>query len=133
MPRRWCAPPDGEFAELLARVGVPHVPFGPSVRAPTVGAKPPTAGDAFRLAPALVTEHFEKVGPAAEGCDALVATGLIPAGAPSVAERHGLRYVYAGFHSLGLPSPHWPTWASARPTTAPPPRTRPCRRRWRWP
>ncbi|MFF7259572.1 glycosyltransferase [Streptomyces sp. NPDC008159] len=103
-----CAPPDGEFAELLARVGVPHVPFGPSVRALAVGAKPPTQEDAFRLAAALVAAHFETVGAAAEGCDALVATGLMPAGARSVAERHGLRYVYAGFHPLGLPSPHFP-------------------------
>ncbi|MEU9388065.1 glycosyltransferase, partial [Streptomyces sp. NPDC048279] len=29
---RVCAPPDQEFAQLLARAGVPHVPFGPSVR-----------------------------------------------------------------------------------------------------
>ena len=30
---RVCAPPDEEFAELLAGVGVPLVPVGPSVRA----------------------------------------------------------------------------------------------------
>ena len=30
---RVCAPPDEEFAELLARVGVPLVPVGPPVRA----------------------------------------------------------------------------------------------------
>ncbi|MFE7532563.1 glycosyltransferase, partial [Kitasatospora sp. NPDC057542] len=28
---RVCAPPDEEFADLLARVGVPLVPLGPSV------------------------------------------------------------------------------------------------------
>ncbi|MFE6162402.1 glycosyltransferase, partial [Streptomyces sp. NPDC056486] len=29
---RVCAPPDEEFAALLARVGVPLVPLGPTVR-----------------------------------------------------------------------------------------------------
>jgi vancomycin aglycone glucosyltransferase len=46
---RVCAPPD--FAELLARVGMPLVPIGQPVRP-------------------LVTEE----------CDALVATGVTPAG-----------------------------------------------------
>src|SRR6185312_11823381 len=49
-----CAPPDEEFAELLERVGVPLVPLGPTVRSIVANPKPPTAQDAFRLAPALV-------------------------------------------------------------------------------
>ena len=40
---RVCAPPDEEFAELLAGVGVPLVPFGRSVRALATGAAPPAA------------------------------------------------------------------------------------------
>jgi vancomycin aglycone glucosyltransferase len=47
-----CAPPD--FAESLARVGVPLVPVGQPVRPMVHGAT--------------------------EGCDALVATGVMPAG-----------------------------------------------------
>jgi vancomycin aglycone glucosyltransferase len=35
---RVCAPPDKEFAELLAGVGVPLVPVGRSVRALVTGA-----------------------------------------------------------------------------------------------
>jgi vancomycin aglycone glucosyltransferase len=105
---RVCAPPDEEFVRLLARVGVPLVPLGPSVRSVVAGTKPPTAQDAFRLAPELVAARFETLGAAAEGCDALLATGLMPAGARDVAEKLGIRYVLACFHLLGLPSRHFP-------------------------
>jgi vancomycin aglycone glucosyltransferase len=37
-----------------------------------------------------------------------VATGLMPAGARSVAEKLGIRYVYACVHPFELPSPHYP-------------------------
>ncbi|NWF25580.1 glycosyltransferase family 1 protein [Streptomyces sp. PKU-EA00015] len=105
---RVCAPPDEEFAELLAAVGVPLVPFGPAVRALVTGVTPPTAADAFRIAAELVAARFDTLAAAAEGCDALVATGLMPAGARSVAEKLGIRYVYACFHPFELPSPHYP-------------------------
>ncbi len=39
---RVCAPPDKEFAELLARVGVPPVPVGQPVRPLVTGATPPS-------------------------------------------------------------------------------------------
>jgi vancomycin aglycone glucosyltransferase len=105
---RVCAPPDKEFAELLAGVGVPLVPFGQSVRELVTGARPPSAADAPRRAAELVAARFDTVAGAAEGCDALVATGLMPAGARSVAEKLGIRYVYACFHPFELPSPHYP-------------------------
>ncbi|MET9699594.1 glycosyltransferase [Streptomyces sp. NPDC006529] len=99
-----CAPPDEEFAAVAARVGVPLVPLGPSVRSVVSGPRPPTAKDAFRLAPELVAARFETLTAAAEGCDVLLATGLMPAGARDVAEQLGLGYVYACFHTSGLPS-----------------------------
>ncbi|MFF3331122.1 glycosyltransferase [Streptomyces sp. NPDC002888] len=105
---RVCAPPDEEFAALLARVGVELVPLGPSVRSVVAGTKPPTAKDAFRLAPELVAARFDTLTAAANGCDALLATGLMPAGARDVAEKLGIRYVLACFHTLGLPSLHFP-------------------------
>ncbi|MFJ9965133.1 glycosyltransferase [Streptomyces avermitilis] len=105
---RVCAPPDEEFAELLAGVGVPLVPFGQSVRALVTGVTPPSAADAPRIAAELVAARFATVAAAAEGCDALVATGLMPAGTRSVAEKLGIRYVYACFHPFELPSPHYP-------------------------
>jgi vancomycin aglycone glucosyltransferase len=73
-----CAPPD--FAELLARVGVPPVPIGQSVRPPVTGATPPSAADLPRRAAELVAAQFDTVAAVAEGCDALVATGVMPAG-----------------------------------------------------
>lgn len=104
---RVCAPPD--FAEQSARLGVEMVPAGQSVRAlvhGTNGTRPSTPADAPRVAAALVAEHFETVGAAAEGCDAVVATGLMPAGVRSVAESRGIPYVLAAFHSGSFPSPH---------------------------
>ncbi|MDL4816815.1 glycosyltransferase [Actinomadura opuntiae] len=104
---RVCAPPDEDFAALLARAGVPLVPLGPTVRSVVANPKPPTAKDAFRLAPELVRARFETLGTAAEGCDAVLATGLMPAGARDVAEKFGIRYVFACFHIFGLPSQHF--------------------------
>ncbi|MFI1996219.1 glycosyltransferase [Actinoplanes sp. NPDC020271] len=100
------APPDDDFVALLARAGVTHVPLGPPVRSIVAGPKPPGAEEAFRLAPALVAARFETLTAAAQGCDALLATGLMPAGARDVADKLGLRYVLACFHTLGLPSRH---------------------------
>lgn len=105
---RVCAPPDEEFAALLARVGVPLVPLGPTVRSVVAGTTPPSAQAAFRLAPELVAARFDTLTEAAEGCDALLATGLMPAGARDVAEKLGIRYVFACFHTVGLPSRHFP-------------------------
>jgi vancomycin aglycone glucosyltransferase len=110
---RVCAPPDEEFAALLARAGVPLVPLGPTVRSVVARAKPPTAEDAFRLAAELVAARFDTLTAAAEGCDALLATGLMPASARDVAEKLGIRYVCACFHTIGLPSRHFPP--AARP------------------
>jgi len=104
---RMCAPPD--FADLLARVGVPMMPAGKSVRDLVHGVhdrKPSTPADAPRVAAELVAAQFETVAPAAEGCDALVASGLMPAGARTVAEERGIPYVLACFMPGVLPSPH---------------------------
>jgi vancomycin aglycone glucosyltransferase len=110
---RVCAPPDEEFAELFARVGVTPIPLGPSTRSIAAGLKAPSSDAAFRLAADLVAARFETLLGAAEGCDVLVATGLMPAGARDVAEYLGMRYVLATFHVFGLPSRHFPP--AARP------------------
>ncbi|MBD9701279.1 glycosyltransferase family 1 protein [Streptomyces sp. ID01-12c] len=109
---RVCAPPDEEFARRLACVGVPLVPFGRPVRALMTAAAPPTPDGVPRRAAELLAE-FGTVAEAAEGCDVLVATGLLPAAAcvRSVADRLGVPYVYASFQSVSLPSPHHPPMA----------------------
>jgi vancomycin aglycone glucosyltransferase len=94
---RMCAPPD--FEERVAEVGVPFVPMGFAVRA-LVASKP----SAVEVAAALVGEHFDVIGKAAEDCDAVLATGLMPAGVRSVAEHLGIHYVLAAFHRVGIPS-----------------------------
>ncbi|MGH4035918.1 glycosyltransferase [Actinomycetota bacterium Odt1-20B] len=104
---RVCAPPDEEFAELLAGVGVELVPLGPTVRSVVAGERPPSAQDAFRLAPELVAARFATLSAAAEGGDAILATGLMPAGARDVAEVLGIPYLFACFHPFGLPSRHF--------------------------
>ncbi|MCR6485608.1 glycosyltransferase [Amycolatopsis sp. OK19-0408] len=109
-----CAPPDGDFAALLERTGVPHVPLGPSVRSVVTRERP----DPFALADELVTARFTTLTEVAADCDAVVAQGLLPAGARDVAEQAGIPYVYACYHLHGLPSPHTPP--GARPGTPSP-------------
>jgi vancomycin aglycone glucosyltransferase len=103
---RVCAPPD--CTERVAEVGVALVPAGPPVRPLVHRATPPSAADLPRRAAEVIAAQFDTVAAAAEGCDALVATGLLPAaaGARSVTEKLGIRYVYAAFCPIFLPSPH---------------------------
>ncbi|MFI5584187.1 glycosyltransferase [Amycolatopsis sp. NPDC051758] len=104
---RVCAPPDDEFAQRLAGVGVEMVPVGQAVRPLVTGAEPPTAKGIPERAAELIAAQFAA---GADGCDAVVATGLVPAvaGARSVAELRGIPYVYATFQQLTLPTPHHP-------------------------
>jgi vancomycin aglycone glucosyltransferase len=110
---RVCAPPDfsglDRCAERLAEVGVRLVPAGPPVR-PLVHRGAPSPPDLPRLAAELMAVQFDKLATAAEGFDALVATGLLPAAASarSVTEKLGIRYVYAAYCPVFLPSPHHP-------------------------
>ncbi|MCC5575835.1 glycosyltransferase family 1 protein [Microtetraspora sp. AC03309] len=108
---RVCAPPDEDFAQRLAGAGVPLVPVGRSARALTTGAPPPSSLP--QRAAELIAGQFDSVIAAAEGCDVLVATGLMPAaaGARSVAEKLGIRSVSVTFQQLTLPSPHHPPLA----------------------
>ncbi|MGW6915847.1 glycosyltransferase [Kitasatospora sp. NPDC054939] len=107
---RVCAPPDEEFAKRLAGVGVEMVPTGMSVRDLVTGKVPPTPGGVPKRAAELVAAFYENVSAAAEGCEVLVATGLVPAvaGVKAAAEKLGIRYVYASYQPVSLPSPHHP-------------------------
>ena len=116
---RACVPPDDEFAALFARVGVTVIPLGPSTRSIAASLTAPRPDAAFRLAEELVAARFETLPAAAEGCRAIVATGLMPAGARDVAEILGIRYVLATFHIFGLPSRHFAP--AARPGKPSPP------------
>ena len=104
---RVCAPPDEEFAARLAGVGVPLVAVGQPVRPMVTGATPPAA-DLPRRAAALVAAQFGTIAAAANGCDALVATSPQQFAARSLTEKLGIRYVYASYCPVLLPSPHHP-------------------------
>ncbi|GGW84183.1 glycosyltransferase [Streptomyces caelestis] len=80
---RRCTPPD--FAELFDSVGLPLVPIGEPVRPLVKGVltgktKAPAEGLPARAA-AMTTTTYEAVVTAAEGCDVILATGLLPAAA----------------------------------------------------
>lgn len=106
-----CAPPDEDFEQLLRGVGVPHMPVWKSARALTNAGDPPSSIP--QHATELIASQFDTVTAAAEGCDVLVATGMMPAvaGARSVAEKMGIPSVNASFQQLTLPSPYHPPLA----------------------
>jgi vancomycin aglycone glucosyltransferase len=113
---RVCAPPD--CAERLAEAGVPSVPAGRPVRSLMQEAVRPSPPDVSQIAAELIAAQFGPLVAAAEGCDVLVATGLLPAvaGARSVAEKLGIRHVCAAYCPIFLPSPHHrPTPFPGRP------------------
>lgn len=98
-----CAPPD--FTELLTAAGVPMVPTGPSVRE-LVHVQKATHKDAPALAADLVASQFETLE-TARTCDAIVATGLMPAGMRSIAELVEVPYRCVMFTPQVLPSPDY--------------------------
>ncbi|MBB5855624.1 glycosyltransferase [Amycolatopsis umgeniensis] len=97
---RVCGP--ANFVDRLAEFGVPMVPVGPPVRA---GAGP---GPGF--ADELIAAQFDQVPAVAEGCDAVVATGMVAVASAvrSVAEKLGIPYFYAACHPIDVRSPHDP-------------------------
>lgn len=101
-----CAPPDEDFAHRLGGVGVPLIPVSRSAREWTKQS-PPASGLPQRAAE-VIAGQFEVLPAAAEGCDVLVATGMVPAaaGALSVAEMLGIRSVSVTFQQLTLPAAH---------------------------
>jgi vancomycin aglycone glucosyltransferase len=107
-----CAPPDAEFAELLARAGVTLAPAFSSIRQWIADAR--VSGEALpALAARLVAAQYRDFTAAAAGCDAIVATGLFPsvAAAQAVGEKQGIRFIDTAFCPLSLPSPHHPPMA----------------------
>jgi vancomycin aglycone glucosyltransferase len=101
-----CGPPD--CAERLAEVGLPLVPVGEPVRALVHRATPPSPDDMPKLIGELIATWFDTVAAAAEGCDAMVGSGVVPAavGARSVAEKLGIPFAHVHYCPVYLPSPH---------------------------
>jgi vancomycin aglycone glucosyltransferase len=102
-----CAPPD--WAERLTRFDVPHEPMGRPARSLMHGDARPSPDDVPRIMAELIAEQFARLPALAEGCDAMVTTGLFPVAASvqSVAEKLGIRFVFAAYCPIFLPSPHF--------------------------
>lgn len=128
---RVCAPPDEEFAKLLAGVGVELVPAAEPVRTLVTRSTPAVPEGLPQRAAALVAAQYEAVSSAAEGCDAVVATGLVPAvaGAQAVAEQLGIPFRYVTYFPTMLPSPHHEPHPLGGPF---PPDMTDRRERWDW-
>jgi vancomycin aglycone glucosyltransferase len=107
---RVCAPFDEEFVELLARAGVPLAPAFTALRPWLSDALRHVGADIRPRAAEVMAGQLKAIGAAAEGCDAIVASGLFPAAAAAqaIAERMGIRYEFATFCPIWLPSPHHP-------------------------
>lgn len=103
---RVCAPPD--FGDWIAGLGFPFVPIGPPLRGTATKpvGPPPSARDRRRMIEETVATQFATITVAADGCDVLVACTALQVGARSVAEHLGIRYVYASYCPVALPSPH---------------------------
>ncbi|WBP86065.1 glycosyltransferase [Kitasatospora cathayae] len=103
---RVCAPPDEEFAQRLAAVGVELVPVGGSVRG-LVSGTPPAPEDFPRRVAALVAQFHEAVAAVAEPGGIVLATGIFPAvaGAQAAAESVGARFACVALQPTMLPSP----------------------------
>jgi vancomycin aglycone glucosyltransferase len=101
------APQDQEFVDLLGRAGVALAPAFMPVREWIDSAKRAPA-DVPTYAARMIGPQYEAVGAVAAGCDAIVATGLMPsaAAAQCVAEKMGLHYEHVTFCPLFLPSHH---------------------------
>ena len=101
-----CAPPDQEFAELTARVGVTLVPAFSPIREWVKEKLNRTVVDRAQAIKEVMTAQFGAISAAAEGCDVLVFSGVFSsaAAARSVAQTLGIQHICAAFCPLFLPS-----------------------------
>src|SRR4051812_17606179 len=73
-----CAPGDGEFAQLLERAGVPLAPAFMAIREWLKTVGPRAKVDLPTRAAEIMVAQYDAIGAAADGCDVILATGLMP-------------------------------------------------------
>lgn len=93
---RLCVPPN--FVGWAGGLGFDAVPMGVAMRRPEPGAPVVPVPD-------LITDQFDTLGAAVEGCDVIVGANAHQYAARSVAERAGVPYVAAVYAPVALPSP----------------------------
>src|SRR5215831_11205822 len=105
---RLCAPPD--FRDLILGYGLSFVPVGPEVRRfasqRSGGTTTPSPEAMHELIRDTIAGQFATLGEAAEGCDAIVAATALQYAARSIAELRGIRYFFAAYSPIVLPSAH---------------------------
>ncbi|HEX7237634.1 MAG TPA: glycosyltransferase [Gammaproteobacteria bacterium] len=105
---RLCISPN--FVEWAKGLGLDARPMGVEMRAPARGAGPPRALSAEELRklresmPDLITDQFETIGAAVEGCAVIVGANAHQYAAPSIAERNGIGCVTAVYAPSSVPS-----------------------------
>jgi vancomycin aglycone glucosyltransferase len=112
---RVCAPPDEEFVEVLSRAGVPVVPFAKSWRSwaeeeTTAEERVPSVDE---FVAAYLAATYETLAAAADGCDVLVATGMLHLVARSVADVVGIYQRFVVFSPSLLDAQPWHPLAAA--------------------
>jgi vancomycin aglycone glucosyltransferase len=104
---RMCISPN--FVDWAKSLGLEALPMGVEMRMPARGAfKPPTPEELRRLResmPDLITDQFETIGAAVDGCDVIVGANAHQYAGPSIAEHNGLGCVTAVYAPVALPSP----------------------------
>lgn len=104
---RLCVPPN--FVAWAERLGMEAVAVGVAMRPPSSAAAMPKSAEELRALqasmPDLVSDQFEKVGAAAEGCDVILGGNAHQYAARSIAERRGVPYVTALYAPVAIPSP----------------------------
>lgn len=108
---RMCAPPDKEFVELLARADIPLVPFGKSWRSwaessSTAEERVPSVDD---FVAGYVAATYDTLAATAEGCDLLVASGMLHFVAQSVADKTAIPHRFVVFCPSLLVARDWQT------------------------
>ncbi|RWA63423.1 glycosyltransferase [Mesorhizobium sp.] len=113
---RVSVPGDEEFAALCSRAGVELVPaFAPvrewvkeMIRRSAAASPESRAKLISGQAAEIVARQYDALMAAAEGCDAVVACGLLPscAAVRLIAEQRGIRYILGTFCPVWLPSAH---------------------------
>ena len=109
---RLCVPPD--FRAWIEGLGMPVTPIGPEVRKLVAAAAPAAATKPMSFTPeqrrqmveGTVAAQFETLTTVAHGCDVIVAANALQIAARSVAEKHGITYVFAAYSPNVVPSPH---------------------------
>jgi vancomycin aglycone glucosyltransferase len=105
---RLCVSPN--FVDWVAGLGFEATPVGVEMRQRESArgtAAVQTQAELRRIGEDLITDQFDAISCAADGCDVLVGAGGHQYAAPSIAEVHGVPYVNAVYAPVALPSPDY--------------------------